>query len=93
MAVLEGSISSDPAVDAKQFTPTDDVTLSMNNIIERENNFPKAFIVDVDGVLAIKNVNEDIIEIPVLAGVIYPILAIEYRATLTVGPTKVIGLV
>ena len=86
--MAQGSL---PADFAKAFTPTNGVTLDMKST-QAGDQFPRAFIVDIDGTLGIVTAGGDVAVIPVKVGAVYPIVCREFSSTGTSGPTSVIGL-
>lgn len=92
MTVNISSINSNStSLDQDVFTPTDDVEISViapNGVA----SYPRGFICNADGDLAILNMQGDIRVIPVLRGIPYSIACKEFRATGTVNVTSVVAL-
>ena len=90
--IKPGQMNSLPALECIEFTPNDGVEVLMTNVQRGERANPKAFIVNANGTINITNLQGVVVPIPVLKGVIYPIVARTYENTGKVGVTKVVGL-
>ena len=92
---LDGDILSCPAVNAEPAS-LDDATDFTMQTFRGGIQFPRAFICGVtastEGVLSIINGNGTQVEIPVIRGVIYPIVAKRYRTSDSLNITSVVAL-
>lgn len=85
------SLHTAPAVNAVPVTLNDGVDFTMDTLAGGIEN-PRAFICGQAGTLSIMNANGTIVGIPVLAGIVYPIVAKRFRTTGTSGVTTVVAL-
>jgi len=88
---MQGILDTLGAIDAREFTPADGVTLVMLNPPPKAGTLPKALISKEKGSLNVKLISGLIVPIPVAAGVPVPLTCEEYR--ISAGISKVVGII
>ena len=80
----QGSVNSAPAVNVDPIVLDDNVDVTMPTLIGG-SPFPRGFIMDMDGVVSILDLNDSVAIITVIKGLVYPICVKRFRTTGTTG--------
>lgn len=85
----EGTINSCPAPAVKPITLHDTNEFTMDDGLKGSTQYPRAFIMDTDGIVALRGLNDVDVLVTVLAGLIYPICVKRFLVT---GTTSLTGV-